>query len=106
MRNVGTYLSLCPVTSLIVNTFASVAEVKTSIENALSDPTLYAHMTKTHDTNVYLIYEHADTSGRKKRKRPPNVDPQYEPPAVNAFQQTLDDIKLKSWPYVSSSDSI
>ena len=63
----------------------------------LNNPTLYAHLTKTHETNVYLIHEHADTSGRRKRKRPGVLDPAHEVPIVTAFQKTLDSIQLKSW---------
>lgn len=71
--------------------------MKTSIEDALNDPTLYAHITKTHDTNIFLVHDHADISGHRKRKRPANVDPEHELPAVIAFQKTLDSIQLKSW---------
>jgi snRNA-activating protein complex subunit 3 len=77
--------------------FSSVADIKSSIEEVLGDPTLYAHITKTHETNVYLIHEHADTSGRRKRKRPGVLDPAHEVPAVTAFQKTLDSVQLKSW---------
>lgn len=74
--------------------------MKSSVEDVLNNPTLYAHITKTHDTNVYLIHEHADTSGRRKRKRPAVLDPANEAPIVTALQKTLDAIQLKSWQYV------
>ncbi|KIM91888.1 hypothetical protein PILCRDRAFT_809875 [Piloderma croceum F 1598] len=75
----------------------SITDIKSSIEEMLDNPTLYAHITKTHDTNVYLIHEHADTSGRRKRKRPALLDPAHEAPAVTALQKTLDSVQLKSW---------
>lgn len=100
------YPHLCLAPLLITNTSASVADTKTSIEDALNNPTLYAHITRTHDTNIYLVHEHADTSGRRKRKRPINVDPEYELPVATAFQKTLDNIRLKSWQYVFSPDLI
>ncbi|KAF7967527.1 hypothetical protein HWV62_33978 [Athelia sp. TMB] len=81
----------------------SVADIKSSVENVLNNPTLYAHITKTHDTNVYIIHEHADKSSRRKRKRPGMLDPANEPPAVTALQKTLDAIQLKSWQYMLDS---
>jgi snRNA-activating protein complex subunit 3 len=86
---------------LIVD-FGSITDIKSSIEELLDNPTLYAHITKTHDTNVYLIHEHADTSGRRKRRRPALLDPAHEVPAVTALQKTLDTVQLKSWQYVSN----
>jgi snRNA-activating protein complex subunit 3 len=78
----------------------SVTDLTSSIEEVLNDPTLYAHVTKTHDTNIYLIHEHADTSGRRKRRRPAVLDPAHELPVVTKLQQTLDNVQLKSWPCV------
>ena len=75
----------------------SVTSIKSSIEDVLNNPTLYAHVTKTHETNTYLIHEHADTSTRRKRKRPGVLDPAHEVPAVTALQKTLDNVPLKAW---------
>ena len=80
--------------------FDSVTDIQSSIEEVLTDPTLYAHITKAHDTNVYLIHDHADTSGRRKRKRPGFSDPVHEDPAVTALRKTLDNVQLRSWQYV------
>lgn len=81
----------------------SVTDIKSSIEQVLDNPTLYAHVAKTHDANVYLIHEHADTSGRRKRKRLGVLDPAHEVAIVTALQKTLDSVQLKSWPCVSNS---
>ena len=59
-----------------------------------------AHVTRTHDASVQVVFETADTSNRKKRKRVTVVEPDREKPEVTALSNKLDGVQLKSWPYV------
>lgn len=60
-----------------------------------------AHVTRTHDASVQAIYETADMSNRKKRKRVTVVDPDQEKPEVTVLRRQLEQIQLKSWPCVN-----
>lgn len=80
----------------------SVADVVSPVEEVLNNPALYAHVTKTHETNVYIVHEHADASRRRKRRRPGILDPASESPIVTNLQRKLDNIQLKCRPYVPS----
>lgn len=75
----------------------SVSDLRTEVENVVNNPSLITHAIKMHEAAVNHIYNHADTSGRKKRKRAELIDPLDETPAVTALQNKLDGIHLKSW---------
>lgn len=57
-----------------------------------------AHVTKTHDASLQSIYETADTSNRRKRKRVTLITPDPGQPEVIALRQKLDEVHLTSWP--------
>ena len=57
-----------------------------------------AHATRKHDALVQSIYDTADLStNRRKRKRVPLVDPFQEHAGVSELKQKLDAVRMKSW---------
>ncbi|KAI0949381.1 hypothetical protein AcW1_009012 [Taiwanofungus camphoratus] len=64
-----------------------------------------AHVMRTHEAIVHSIYETADPSGRRKRKRTTLPEPAEEHAEVTAFRLKLDSVQLKSWPLTLHSAS-
>ena len=75
--------------------------MRSELTEILSDPRLYVHARRVHDTSVNTIYELAERNTSKKRKRKREVVSEMEDtPDLTALKKGLVDIKLKSWPYV------
>ena len=62
------------------------------------EPRLMAHVMRSHELFTHSIYDTADLSGRRKRKRLAVEEPTEEHPDVTNLRRTLDAIRLKSWP--------
>lgn len=73
-------------------------DVQKSLNDVIMEPRLMAHVMRSHELFTHSIYETADLSGRKKRKRPAVEEPTEEHSQVTALRRTLEAIRLKSWP--------
>lgn len=80
-------------------------DLKTPLEDILSNPRLAAHVLKNHELTVNAIHESADASGKRKRRRMNLPEPALEHPEVTALQRKFDAVKLKCWPYLLDSAS-
>jgi snRNA-activating protein complex subunit 3 len=76
----------------------SVSDIKSSILDIINDPRLFSHVSKSHQVTVGQIYDSADTSNRRKRKRPTFADPAEEIAEVTELQKKLDATPLRSSP--------
>ncbi|EGN99648.1 hypothetical protein SERLA73DRAFT_72446 [Serpula lacrymans var. lacrymans S7.3] len=84
----------------------SIAELKSSAEDAWNNPIVSAHLIKNHETAVGAIYDQADTSkssrttasnrGGRKRKRQ-DEEGLADRPEVKSLQEKLDAIQLNCW---------
>ena len=59
-----------------------------------------AHVMRSHELFTHSIYETAELSGRKKRKRLTVEEPAEEHPQVTVLRRALEGVRLKCWPYV------
>ncbi|KAI0358449.1 hypothetical protein OH77DRAFT_1474071 [Trametes cingulata] len=75
-----------------------VDDLRISLEDIVQNPRLMGHVTRTHEATVHAIYETAEPSGRKKRKRTTLADPADEHQDVTALRLKLEATKLKCWP--------
>ncbi|OSD06874.1 hypothetical protein PYCCODRAFT_1442391 [Trametes coccinea BRFM310] len=75
-----------------------VDDLRTALLDTVKDPRLMGHVTRTHEATVHAIYETAESSSRKKRKRTTLADPAEEHPEVTALRLKLEATKLKCWP--------
>ncbi|KAH8107905.1 snRNA-activating protein of 50kDa MW C terminal-domain-containing protein [Cristinia sonorae] len=75
----------------------SIDDLRTTLDDVVSDPRLMAHVSKAHESGVYAIHETAVTSNRRKRKRNAAPDASEEHPSVHSIKTHMDAIKLKSW---------
>ena len=76
----------------------SVDDLRSKVENVVANPSTMAYVTRTHDASVQSVYETADTTVRKKRKRVVVTDPDQEQPEVTSLCEKLEAVQLKSWP--------
>ncbi|KAJ3555769.1 hypothetical protein NM688_g2387 [Phlebia brevispora] len=97
------WLTLSEDTKRALQEECSVSDLRSSLNNIVVNPRLMAHVTRTHDASLQSIYETADTSNRRKRKRVTVLTPDQEQPEVTALQQKLDQVQLKSWPLMLNS---
>ncbi|KAH9858712.1 snRNA-activating protein of 50kDa MW C terminal-domain-containing protein [Lenzites betulinus] len=75
-----------------------VDDLRTTLEETIVNPVLMGHVTRTHESTVHAIYETAEPSSRKKRKRTTLADPEEEHSDVAALRAELDATQLKCWP--------
>ena len=73
-------------------------DLQTSLNDVITDPRLMAHVMKTHELFTHSIYETAELSSRKKRKRLAVEEPNEEHPEVTALRRSLEAVQLKCWP--------
>ncbi|KAL6310357.1 snRNA-activating protein of 50kDa MW C terminal-domain-containing protein [Sparassis latifolia] len=83
----------------------SVTDLQNTLLDVYNNPRLMAHVTKSHDVDVHAIYETADMSNRRKRKRTAVTEPAEEHPEVTALRMKMDVIQLKSWPLTINAAS-
>lgn len=88
-----------------ISTECCVDDLKSSLHHVLADPRLITHVTKSHEAVVHSIYETADPSSRRKRRRTTLPEPAQEHADVSALRQELDAVKLNSWPLTMHSAS-
>ncbi len=72
-------------------------DLKTMLEDTISNSRLMVHIVKTHEASVTAIYETAQPT-KRKRKRPLLADPETEVPEVTAIRLKHEAIKLACWP--------
>ncbi|KAI0823642.1 snRNA-activating protein of 50kDa MW C terminal-domain-containing protein [Trametes gibbosa] len=75
-----------------------VDDLRVSLEEIVESPRLMGFITSTHEATVHSIYETAEPSSRKKRKRATLADPDEEHPEVAALRVQLEATQLKCWP--------
>ncbi|KAI0775719.1 snRNA-activating protein of 50kDa MW C terminal-domain-containing protein [Trametes elegans] len=75
-----------------------VDELRTLVEDTVRSPRLMAHVTRTHEASVHAIYDTAEPSNKRKRKRITLADPAEEHPEVTTLRLKLEATKLKCWP--------
>ncbi|TCD71259.1 hypothetical protein EIP91_011737 [Steccherinum ochraceum] len=75
-----------------------VDDLRSTLNEVIENPRLMAHVTRTHEATVHAIHEAADTSNRRKRKRPVIPEPAEQHPEVATLRQQLEASKLRSWP--------
>ena len=76
----------------------SVEDLRTQLNDVVSNPRLMAHTMHTHELFVQAVHEGADTSNRRKRKRITVTEPAYEHPEIRPLRNSLDNVQLQSWP--------
>lgn len=76
----------------------SVQDLQKPLNDVIMDPRFMAHVMKTHELFTQSIYDTAELSGRKKRKRAAPEDAAQEHPDVLGLRRSLEAIRLKSWP--------
>ncbi|KAI9062890.1 hypothetical protein FKP32DRAFT_758962 [Trametes sanguinea] len=81
-----------------ISTECCVDDLRTALVDTVKNPRLMGHITRTHEATVHAIYETAESSSRKKRKRTTLADPAEEHPEVTALRLKLEATKLKCWP--------
>ena len=74
----------------------SVTDLKSSLLEVVNDPRLFSHASTAHNATVTQIYDTADISNKRKRKRPTVADPTQQLPEVIEFQKKLDASQLRS----------
>lgn len=82
---------------------SSVQELQKSLHEVILDPRLMGHVTKTHELFVQTVYDTAELTNRRKRRRVWAPDPSEEHPEVTIFRRTLEAVRLKSWPLTLQS---
>ncbi|KAI8993015.1 snRNA-activating protein of 50kDa MW C terminal-domain-containing protein [Trametes punicea] len=75
-----------------------VDDLRMSLEETVKNPRLMGHVSRTHEAIVHAIYETAEPSTRKKRKRTTLADPAEETSDVTCLRLKLEATKLKCWP--------
>ncbi|PSR98939.1 hypothetical protein PHLCEN_2v4259, partial [Hermanssonia centrifuga] len=75
-----------------------VEDFRDQLNDIVVDPRRMSHATRTHELFVHSIYESADTSNRRKRKRVTVAEPTKDHPDVAVLRAQLEGVKLKSWP--------
>ncbi|KAI0645699.1 snRNA-activating protein of 50kDa MW C terminal-domain-containing protein [Trametes meyenii] len=75
-----------------------VDDLRASLEDAVKNPRLMGHVARTHEATVHAIYETADSSNKRKRKRTTLADPSEEHPEAIELRKKLEATKLKCWP--------
>ncbi|KAH9949551.1 snRNA-activating protein of 50kDa MW C terminal-domain-containing protein [Amylocystis lapponica] len=91
-----TWNHLSPDEQLAVAVECGVDDLRKSLVDVIHNPMLMAHVTKTHEASVHSIYETADQSNRRKRKRPVVVEPAEEHADVTALRLRMESSQLKS----------
>ncbi|CCM01486.1 uncharacterized protein FIBRA_03540 [Fibroporia radiculosa] len=91
--------------SLTNNLQDSVLDLQNTLHDVLTHPRLMTHVTKTHQANVHSIYETAESSSRRKRRKLTVSEPSIEHADVTALALSMDSIRLKSWPLTLHSAS-
>ncbi|KAI0374031.1 hypothetical protein BV20DRAFT_936281 [Pilatotrama ljubarskyi] len=81
-----------------IKTECCVNDLRVLLEGTIQNPRLMGHVTRTHEATVHAIYETAEPSTRKKRKRTTLADPADEHQDVTALRLKLEATKLKCWP--------
>ncbi|OBZ67997.1 snRNA-activating protein complex subunit 3 [Grifola frondosa] len=76
----------------------SVDDLKSSLHNVIDNPRLMAHVSKTHEATIHSIFESADPSNRRKRRRMTVAEPAEEHAEVTALRLKHEQIELKCWP--------
>ncbi len=78
-------------------TLRRVEDFRDQLNDIVVDPRRMSHATRTHELFVHSIYESADTSNRRKRKRVTVAEPTKDHPDVATLRAQLEGVKLKSW---------
>ncbi|TFY69154.1 hypothetical protein EVJ58_g572 [Rhodofomes roseus] len=66
---------------------------------------LMAHVWRSHQATVQSIYESAESSNRRKRRKVAVPEPGDEQADVTALRHSMDNSKLKCWPLTSHAAS-
>ncbi|EIW63307.1 uncharacterized protein TRAVEDRAFT_69354 [Trametes versicolor FP-101664 SS1] len=75
-----------------------VDDLRKQLEDIIENPRLMGHIARTHEATVHAIYETAEPTSRKKRKRTTLSDPEEEHAEVTALRLKLEATQLKCWP--------
>ncbi|CAL1707632.1 unnamed protein product [Somion occarium] len=86
-----------------IETECSVGDIQESLNEVVSNPRLFSHVIKTHEAAVQSIYETAESSSRRKRKRVTVTEPADEHAGVASLRSKLDAVQLTSWPLTLNS---
>ncbi|PCH43773.1 hypothetical protein WOLCODRAFT_26180 [Wolfiporia cocos MD-104 SS10] len=76
----------------------SIDDLRQPLHNVITAPRLMTHVMKSHQAVVHSIYETADSSNRKKRRRTMLPEPAGERADVTALRLSMDNTRLKCWP--------
>ncbi|KAH9832186.1 snRNA-activating protein of 50kDa MW C terminal-domain-containing protein [Rhodofomes roseus] len=83
----------------------SLDDLKGSFHDTLTNPRLMAHVWRSHQATVQSIYESAESSNRRKRRKVAVPEPGDEQADVTALRHSMDNSKLKCWPLTSHAAS-
>lgn len=75
-----------------------VQDVRKALGDVITEPRLMAHVMRSHELFTHSIYETAEVSGRKKRKRLTVEEPAEEHPQVTSLRRSLEGVRLRCWP--------
>lgn len=97
--------SFCAIFNLTDAHQNSVQDVRKALGDVITEPSLMAHVMRSHELFTHSIYETAEVSGRKKRKRLTVEEPAEEHPQVTSLRRSLEGVRLRCWPYAPPPQS-
>ncbi|KAL4254984.1 SNAPC3/SRD2 family protein [Abortiporus biennis] len=95
--------SLSPQQKQGIEAECRVDDIQSSLHDIITDPRLMSHVIKTHEASVHAIYETADSSSKRKRRRVTLADPAKEHSAIATLRNQMDAVQLASWPLTINS---